>query len=189
MKTSLHESGAWHSAFSPDYLERNTDFPGRQWGSRFVEKWTRPHENAPGTTLACRILTPAASVTTQVVPEQTKGLVWIEPPPPGLALGCYVVITRPGVISIGWPARKGMGSQLVGRFSTHTGDTVWVVSTREPMPTFSKQPDGGRVRLFRGKSPEDLRGPHVRAILMNEQPDGSRLFVDVTGDGIPEWLR
>src|SRR5437879_3904528 len=57
LKASLHESGAWHIAYSKDSYEKDVKGTGPA-KDRFVEKWPRPSVIAPGLTLAFRIVTP-----------------------------------------------------------------------------------------------------------------------------------
>jgi hypothetical protein len=177
LKTSLHESGSWHVAFSWDYLEKNADFPSTEWPTRYIEKWPKPPDIATGVTLAYRIVTPAASVTTAVVPDQTTGVLWIAPAADGFAVEIDILISRPSAVLRSWPGRTSMGTQLVGSFLTEAGDTVWVVNWTIPVPD-SKEPLTGRGRFFKGRSAADLAEPNVRAILFGDEPDGSRKMID-----------
>lgn len=90
IKVSLHASGDWQIGFTRDAIEKGkaqaslSAFPGQQarGRTRYIDKWTRPKERAPGLTKA--IIVRVSSLA--VVPRPTaflKETHWTEPPGKG----------------------------------------------------------------------------------------------------------
>ena len=176
LKASFHESGNWQIAFDDRFLRTHTDYPSTRWNTRFVSKWPRPRSIAPGTTLAFRILTPRAAVCPKPSAREGSGIVWIAPPPNGKAVEVDVIITSPSTRSSSWPGKRAMGTQLVGRLETASGETVWVVHRLTEMPALPTL--RGQPRYFSGATAADLKAPGLRAILIGTEPDGSRVMYD-----------
>ena len=84
LKTSLHESGRWHTAYFEGFFEGSVPEEHRTERGRFIDQWQRPEPIAPGVTLAYRIVTPWSSVT---APDEESGsLVSVPAPPEGRAI-------------------------------------------------------------------------------------------------------
>jgi hypothetical protein len=175
LKTSLHASGHWRTAFEQKFLDANAI--QEEWPSRVVMDWERPNGLAPGVTLAYRIVAPFAAVNTAIEPEDASGLVWIQPPPEGKAVETVVVITGPGVSTTNWPGKHSMNTSLVGRFELGNGDTVWLVTHLIMMPPGTVSLN--RVRFFHGRGEADVKAPGLRAIVFGSEPDGSRVMYEL----------
>lgn len=175
LKASLHESGRWHVAFDRQFLERNA--APQEWPTRFMEKWNRPAELAPGFTLAFRIVTPFATVNATPSASRDNEIVWIAPPPPGQVIETAVIITGSNVVTSGWPGHRSMQTALVGRFQIDNGDSVWVVSRVGAQPP-QIQVQLNQSRFFHGKTKADAVGPGLRAIAFGEDADGSRVIYE-----------
>lgn len=126
LKASLHESGRWHVALSPGFYDQEFTHDAARPSSRFVDRWPRPPEIAPGVALAYRIIVPWFSATVQSKQEDTK-VFWVSPPPEGHAIQFAVLITSPASHVSGWPGKNSMNSELVGSLTLANGETVWVV--------------------------------------------------------------
>jgi len=66
LKTSLHDSGSWHIAYTPNTFKEKVEGAVAKQRDRFIEKWPRPKPIAKGVTLAYRIVTPWSSVTSSI---------------------------------------------------------------------------------------------------------------------------
>jgi hypothetical protein len=141
-----------------------------------METLQRPTEQAPGVTLAFRIITPFATVN--ATPSREKAVVWVSPPPPGHVTETAVIITRADTLTSGWPGQRSMGTSLVGRFQINNGDNVWVVSRVHAQPPHIKT-QLNRSRFFHGKSKADAAGPGLRAIAFGVEADGSRVIYEL----------
>lgn len=177
LKASLHESGRWHIAYSPATFEQYVAGAIPNANDRFIEKWPRPPEIAPGVTLAFRIVTPW-SATTHNTPENIcKELVWIPNAPAGEATEIDVFLISAQTLVTDWPGKRGMGTSLIGSFQLESGESVWIVYRTVPMPDFDKLTQG-IGRFYKGKSKNDLEGDGLRALLFGTAEDGSRVVYD-----------
>jgi hypothetical protein len=94
LKTSLHESGRWHTAYFEGFFEGSVPEEHRTERGRFIDQWQRPEPIAPGVTLAYRIVTPWSSVT---APDEESGsLVSVPAPPEGRAIEFDVFLLDKG---------------------------------------------------------------------------------------------
>src|SRR4051812_36013150 len=57
IKTSLHESGSWHSGYTDDALGKYFEDEKILEQKKYIDIWPRPKEIAEGVTLAFRIVT------------------------------------------------------------------------------------------------------------------------------------
>jgi hypothetical protein len=174
LKASLHQSGQWHVAFDKQFLQRSA--VPKEWPTRLVAIWERPAEVAPGLTLAYRIITPYATVNASVS-EADDNIMWIPPPPSGQIVETVIIITKASVTTTGWPGKRSMGTQLVGRFELDNADTVWIVTRVDKEPIFETQLN--RARFFHGRTQADVRGPGLRGIAFGTEPDGSRVMYEI----------
>lgn len=177
LKASMHGSGNWHIAYSPRFFEQNVLDATQTTQDRFIDKWS-PRQFAPGIILAFRIVTPWASTSIPIDPSQTKNVKWVPNAQEGRATEMYIAFTEQSVLISGWPGCRAMGTSLVGSISLHNGSTVWVVYREVDMPDFSRFSKKVEPQFFKNRSRNDLRGERLRALLMQEEPDGSRTFFD-----------
>jgi len=175
LHASLHESGLWHIAYSTEFFAENLDALGDRPQGRFIDKWPRPKEIAPGITLVFRIVTPHSAVSTPIA-SLNKNIVWIPAPPPGQAVEIDIFITSPNALVSSWPGKNSMNTKLVGSISLESGDKIWVVYMVITLPNFKNVQ--GTARYFKGRSKDDLKGKELRAIVFAQEKDGSRIIID-----------
>lgn len=90
---------------------------------RFIEAWPRPPEIAPGLTLAYLIVTPSSAATSAIDPAFDKKITWIPNPSVTEATEIAIFIAKPDLKMDGWPAKKSMGTSLIGPFPLENGQT------------------------------------------------------------------
>jgi hypothetical protein len=175
LKASFHESGQWHIAYSPKFFGERFEEATRP-ATRFVDKWPRPIEIAPGFTLAFQILVPWSSAT---VPDSRgeADIVWVSPAPHGQAVEISVVITSPACRVSDWPGKRSMQTELIGSISLPNGQTVWVIYRRIDM-VLPELP-AGALRYFKGADKTRLRTAGLRALVWGDRPDGARVIWDL----------
>lgn len=175
LKASLHQSGSWHIAYSPRTFEQDVRAAIPGIVDRFIEKWPRPAEIAPGVTLAFRIVTPASAVISPI--EDFGRVIWLPNAPSGKATEIDILLVKAGTPVSDWPTKRSMGTSLVGWITLESGDTLWAVYWVVPMPDLSRMKKG-TARFFRGKSRADLTDDGLRALAFGAEPDGSRVMYD-----------
>lgn len=178
LKTSLHESGNWHTAYIHNFYEKNVPGEHKNEKGRFVEKWNRPLNIADGVTLALRIITPSRSVNTQFDESKFKKMSWIPNAPVDKATEIYIIITKPRDEIAGWPGSRSMGTELIGSLNLDNGDTVWIVYSYVDIPELPSMK--ATPRYFAGKSIDDLKSNDLRALVFGDHDDGSRVLYDVS---------
>jgi hypothetical protein len=176
LKTSLHESGEWHIAYSQRAFEEKVKGAVPKFEDRYIERWPRPSEIAPGITLAFRIVTPWSAVTTPVKEAKFKGVTWLPNAPEPKATEIDILMTKPTTQITGWPGIS-MGTSLIGSFTLENGETVWAVYWVVDMPDFSGL-GRGTGRFFKGKNKKDLKKEGLKLLVLGTQPDGSRVIYD-----------
>lgn len=176
MKASFHQSGQWHVSYTKKFHESAFRADRPRPPTRFIDKWTRPPEIAPGFTLPLRILVPCSATTTRAVIE-AENVTWVEPAPEGYAIEFALVLTSPVCQVDGWPCKRSMNSQLVGSFRLPSGEHVWIIWTVQPFsaPILSE----ARGHFFEGKSQRSLLGGGLRGLALSVHTDGSRVLYDV----------
>jgi hypothetical protein len=177
LKTSLHESGKWHIAYSQRAFEERVKGAIPKFKDRYIEKWPRPSEIAPGITLAFRIVTPWSAVSTPVKEDKFKGVTWLPNAPEPKATEIDILITEPTTHATGWPGRRSMGTSFIGSFLLENGEIVWAVYWVVDMPDFSSL-GRGTGRFFKGKNEKDLKGEGLKMLVFGTQADGSRVMYD-----------
>jgi len=178
LKASLHQSNNWHIAFSRAAFERLVQGAIPKFEDRFVEKWPRTKEVAPGITLAFRIVTPYSALTGSKQPHEGSNVFWIENAPEGKATEIDILFTKPDVPVDGWPERDSLGTSLVGHFDLENGERVWAVSWVVEMPDLSKA-GTGHGSFFNGMSREDIdSAENLKIMAFGTEPDGSRVIYD-----------
>jgi len=174
LKASLHQSGAWHIAYSEEFFADNVDAFADRPSGRFIDKW-RPSEIAPGVILAFRIITPFSAVNIPIA-SLNDDIVWIPVSSPDGAIEIDIFITSPHVLVSNWPGKNSMNTNLVGSILLDSDSKVWVVYRVIDCPNFKNI--RGIPRYFEGRSKDDLRGKGLRIIAFKHEQDGSRTILD-----------
>lgn len=182
LKASLHESGNWHIAYSQRAFEENVKGTIPKFTDRFMEKWPRPSEIAPGITLAFRIVTPWSAVTNAIEGSNVKGVIWLPNAPEPQATEIDIFLVKPTTPVTGWPGKRSMGTSLIGSIPLESGETVWAVYWVVVMPDLTTAAKG-TGRFYKGKSKKDLEGKGLRALVFGTEPDGSRVMYDCAVQG------
>lgn len=176
LKASLHQSGQWHIAYSNAFFEKNLDNLPQNEKGRFIEKWPRPNEIAPGVTLAYRIVTPCSAVNTPYDESKFKNVKWILNAKEGKATEIDVIITDPSILISDWPGKHSMNTKIIGSIKLPNGETVWIVYWEIEMPTIPIKKL--TPTYFIGKSKKDLQGDNLHILLFGNEKDGSRVLYD-----------
>lgn len=176
LKASLHQSEEWHIAYSNNFFEENVDDPSHKEKGRFIEKWPRPIEIAPGVILAYRIVTPWSAVNTPYGETNFKRMHWIPKANKGKATEIDIFITKPLTLVTGWPGKRSMNTKLVDTMKLDSGETVWIVYWEIEMPTLPSVKT--TPKYYKGKSKEDLKGESMRMLVFGSEKDGSRALYD-----------
>lgn len=177
LKTSLHQSGQWHIAYTKHTFEAQVKGAIAGADNRFIETWPRPAEIAPGLTLAYLIVTPSSSVTTSIDCAYDTKITWIPKPSVNEATEVAIFISKPHVKMDGWPAKRSMRTSLIGSFPLENGETVWCVWRHIPLPDF-KTAGSGVGQFYRGKTKEDFKDAELRALAFGETEGGWRVMYD-----------
>jgi hypothetical protein len=156
LKASLHESGKWHIAYSQRAFEDYVKGAIPKFRDRYIEKWPRPSELAPGITLAFRIVTPWSAVTKPIEGSNVKGVTWLPNAPEQKATEIDILLTKPTTPVTGWPGKRSMGTSLIGSIPLENGETVWAVHWVVNMPDFTSL-GKGTGRFYKGRSEKDLK--------------------------------
>lgn len=177
LKASLHATGQWHVAYSEDVYTRDVQGAIPSQKDRFLERWPRPPEIAPGVTLAFRIITPSSAVTSPAAQSEARHVRWIPNATESQAIETDVFLTSPSATVSTWPGHRSMNTSLVGSFALEGGETAWAVYHVVTLP---ERPGGtASGRFYKGRGPEDLIGTDsLRALGFGAEPDGSRVIYD-----------
>lgn len=179
LKASMHDSGDWHIRFYRRYLKDNLEEDHPKHEDPYLDRWPRPAEFAPGMTLAYRIVVPTAGLNIAIKEPAPSSIIWIPAAPENKAVEIDIILAAPDVTCSHWPGRNSMETQLVGRLTLDSGDTVWAVHRVVEIPQLDVS--GGKATWFNGKSLEDLRhesAESVRVIVFGDSEDGSRVAID-----------
>jgi len=177
LKASLHESGRWRIAYTPETFKQEVEGIADKHRDRVIEKWPRPKPIGKGVTLAYRIVTPPSSVTSLI--GKTRGdIIWIPNAPIPKATEIDVIITAPNTPTTGWPGKRSMGTSLIGSLKLGNGETVWVVHMAIDMPAPFTATNVS-PHFFKGMGPRDLESDNLRALAFGHEKDGSRIIYDL----------
>jgi len=176
IKTSLHESGNWHVAHIHNYFQEHMRIEDINEKGRFIEKWNRPIEIAPGITLALRIITPWSAVKTKFDKDNFKKAIWIPNAPKDRATEIYLLLTRPHINNDGWPGKSSMNTKLIGSMELDGGETVWLVYSYIKIPKINL--DNQSWKYYKGKSKTNLYSNDLRILIFGDHPDGSKFMYD-----------
>lgn len=178
LKASMHESGRWHIAFEKKFYEDKSHLFDSTRRKRFLDKWPRPSEIAPGITLAFRIIVPVLSVSVPINSSGRPPIVWIpSASKERRAVEVAVLITFYNVKISNWPGKQSMGTKLVGTFTLENEDSVWVVYREIDQPHLGTRT--GKVTWFKPKEEVNLEDPNLRMIVFGHDPkNGSRWMME-----------
>jgi hypothetical protein len=179
LKTSFHQSGKWHTAFSQSTFENSVKGAIPKFEDRYIEKWPRPPEFASGATDAFRIVIPWSAVTSPIEGSNTKGVTWIPNAPDDKATEISIQIIKPTMPVSGWPGKRSMGTSLIGSIPLENGEKVWVVYWVVDIPDLTNLIGTGQ--LFKGRKKEDMDKKGLRALVFGKHPDGALVIVDCAG--------
>jgi len=175
-KASLHESGNWHVAFGKEYLDREVDADNHLASDRFIDRWPRPRDIGPGTTLAFRVIVPASAVSIPAPPPESDAITWIPSPPDGEAVEISVLILAPETKCTGCPGARSMATQPVGSFALDDGSTLWCVYRYCDIPKMD--PTTFRATRFKSGRDVPMTGHGLRIIVFGHDEAGSRFMIE-----------
>lgn len=178
LKSSLHQSGNWHTAYSPIAFEKLLKGQVPETQNRFIQKWPKPKEIASGITLAFRIVTPWSAVSNSIEFGNHSKVKWLENAPENKATEIDILYSKSTTIVTDWPGKSSMGTRLIGNIPLNNGDTVWVVYWVVDMPNFESWPKKLDMNYFNGCGKEDLKEEGLRMLVFGSEPDGSRTMFD-----------
>lgn len=176
LKSSLHASGQWHTAYSQKTFDANVKEVVPEGKDRFIERWLRPNPLVPGVVLAFRIVTPASSVRGPITPSDA-GVLWLPNAPEGKATEIDILIVAASTAVSGWPGKRSMGTSLIGSIQLGGGETAWAVRRVIDIPKDLSLPRGSG-RFYKGRSRADLENANLRALVLGTELDGSRVIYD-----------
>jgi hypothetical protein len=182
LKASLHQSGKWHIAYSQRAFEERVKGVIPKFEDRYIEKWPRPPEFAPGITPAFRIVTPWSAITAPIIGSKVKRVKWLPNAPKPKATEIDILITQSTITVSGWPGKRSMGTSMIGSIPLESGETLWAVYWVVDMPDLSSF-GKGVGRFYRGRSKEDLISDGLRALVFGTEPDGSKVIYDCAVQG------
>ena len=177
LKASLHQSGSWHLAYLDGFYEKSIPDEMKTESGRFISKWAKPTEIAPGFTLAFQIYTPSAAVNSPL--EISSKFECIPAASDGLAIEISIFILADDAIENRCPGESTMGTKPVGSMSLPNGSVVSIVFRECEMPDFSFGPV--KAHLFHGRSTEGLEDASLRMLVFGDKSDDSRFIVDSVG--------
>lgn len=178
LKSSLHQSGNWHTAYSPIAFEKLLKGQVTDTQNRFIEQWPKPIDIATGITLAFRIVTPWSAVTNSIEFGNHSKVKWLECAPEGKAIEIDILYSKPTTTVTNWPGKNSMGTHLIGSIPLNNGETVWAVYWIVNLPNFDTWPKTINMNYFNECSKEDLKEDGLRMLLFGSEPDGSRVIYD-----------
>ncbi len=187
LKTSLHASGHWHTAYSKETFAADVKEVASPGTDRFLERWPRPSPLAPGMVLAFRIVTPSSAVTSPMSFVDADVL-WFANPPEGKATEISIILVAASTTVTGWPGRRSWGTSLVGSLQLGGAETAWVVYRVIDLPKSPALPEGS-FRFYKGRGPADLQSANLRALAFGQEPDGSRVIYDFAVDASQQTTR
>ena len=172
LKASMHESGAYHIAYTKQaYVELIEGLVPTE-KNRFIDKWVQPKPISPGVTLTFRIVTPYSAVTLKITNDDGN-VTWIKNCEAPNAIEIDIFIISSGTLVTGWLGKNSKSTKLIGNFQLENGNSVYAVYWTIPMPDLSSFSTGAG-KFFKGRGQKDLETGDLRAIAFGTEPDGSR---------------
>jgi len=176
LKTSMHQSGQWHVAFSKEFIDKTSSEIGWTQDNRKIDEWLRPAEIAPGIILAYRLLIPESALTIRVTSGDDKDVVWIPSPPKGMATEISFLLTSPKVAISDWPGKRSMNTGLIGKLLLENDETLWIVHRVTPVPQLSDLK--GQPTWFNSYDIDKLPAEVLRAMVIATGDDGSKFLLE-----------
>jgi hypothetical protein len=166
---SMHPSGQWHIKYPKKFFEDEIRNISPLGTDQYIQKWERPREIKLGITLAFRIITPSSAVTTKA--ENLKEpFVKIPSAPKGKATDIRVFFIAPNITKV-------RDAGIVGVMPLNNSERVLVThQVIDIQPPFDKRQ--AQPRFLKGKSEEDLKDSDLKAIILGDASDGSRIIWD-----------
>jgi hypothetical protein len=184
LKASLHESGVWRLALTREYAEAHGE------DDRLIEQWDRPQPLHEGVKSAFEIIVPSAELALprQPLPEgrkkHTKNVTWVRPAPEGFATHFIVMYAEPGE-----PVQETEVA-ILASFALPDGRTVIVTVVEQAVSEGQQQ----QIEAYRSAMAEGMRQAssevqaayeaalEPRGYLYGHDDNGTRFFIDITGD-------
>ncbi len=176
LKTSMHQSGLWHVAFSKEFIEKTSSEIGWTQDDRKIDEWLRPAEIAPGITLAYRLVIPESALTIRVTSDDDKDVVWIPSPPKGMATEISFLLTSPKVVISHWPGKRSMNTKLIGKLLLENDETLWIVHRVTPVPQLSDLK--GQPTWFNSYDRDKLPAEGLRTVVIATGDGGSKFLFE-----------
>lgn len=178
LKTSMHlHWGWWQVAFEKPFIKKISSETGWTRGYREIEKWLRPSEITPGTTLAYRLVIPESALTIQGSPDyKGKGIIWLPEPPRDMAVEISFLLTSSDVVISDWPGKRSMNTELIGKLPLENGEILWLVYRVTPVPQLSSLT--GQTTWFNSYDNDNLPTEGLRAIAFCTADDGSKFLFE-----------
>lgn len=170
------------AAYSQRAFEERVKAVIPKFEDRYIEKWPRPPDFAPGITLAFRIVTPWSAITAPLTGSKGKKVTWLPNAPESKATEIDILITQSTITVSGWPGKRSMGTSMIGSIPLESGETLWAVYWIVDMPDLSSF-GKGVGRFYRGRNKEDLMADGLRALVFGAEPDGSKVIYDCAVQG------
>lgn len=178
LKTSLHASGKGHHAW--------TDSGVAQWvpdGDRYMMKWDKPEDFAPGGKILLGIVLPTDHLT--VPPEepplaQREKITLLAPAPQGEAMMLSVILTAPGTRLT---APKKRSSALLARWELPTRGTVWIVAMPDKWEGFHNAVEAALPQMR-----EQLEANIGHTVQPGEQERGRAVLWTDLDEGVPHII-
>jgi len=173
-KASLHQSGSWHIAYDKKFFDSAIHRDDLTEKGRYISQWPEPPELSPGIRLAFRVITSSAAVCGPLIGE--PDFVSVPPPNEGRAIEFALVVIDPRVPITGWPGKNSMNTSFIGTYGLASGRKVWVVYREIDMPVLPAIQ--GDPKFYAGRTSSDLSSDNLKAIIIGDDPDGSKLIYD-----------
>lgn len=133
VKVSLHEPGPSRVALTSEWV-RTSGFQapdGRD--ARLAVEWERPRPRAPRQVARpFSIIVPWDEVLDRGYHERGE-VAWVPHPPEGTCVHFDLVYTPAGVVVMGHPGARSMGTKLIGEVELANGERVFVTWLVRPM--------------------------------------------------------
>ena len=176
LKTSMHQSGQWHVAFTKEFIDKTSGETGWTQDDRKIDVWQRPAEIAPGITLAYRLVIPGSALTIRSKPDNDKDIVWIPSSPKGMATEISFLLTLPNVVCSDWPGKRSMNTGFVGSLLMENDATLWIVHRITSVPQLSALK--GQTTWFNSYDIGNLPAEDLRAVVVATADDGSKFLFE-----------
>jgi hypothetical protein len=187
IRASLHESGTWRFAFTPEFAVREFGDDHHIHDARLIDRWQRPPEITKGVTLAFRIIIPESELNPFPLADgEDEQVEWIAPPIDKHIVEVDVIITKPFINTTDWPGKDSMGTHFLASSLLPNGETLWLVYLyAEVQEAWLLDREKFKSQLRRIKprfshARNLLKAKNPRIMVMGFYSDGSRYFMDLS---------